>query len=110
MIYELIESLNAQFGEQAIVTLIDTKIAGKRLGYYDHNVRVINICKDNMLDNNELVHVCLHEYAHFLQHVEEPECFDYYKQECKYWGYENHPLEIAAEQFAELWKGRYLNG
>lgn len=107
MVLELIKRLNEMFGEQAIVTVIDSKTAGERLGYYDHNASVINICEENILDDEELVHVCLHEYAHFLQHQEESTCFDNYRQECDFYGYENHPLEIAAEQFATLYKGRF---
>ena len=110
MIQELIGALNQQFGEQAEVTVIDATRAGERLGYYDHNIGLINICEGNMADIEELVHVCLHEYAHFLQHIEEPTCFDYYKQECTWYGYEHHPLELAAEQFAELWKNKFLGG
>lgn len=109
MLYSLIKTLNQQFGEQAIVVSIPVSIAKERLGYYNHNDGTINVCEENILDNNELVHVCLHEYAHFLQHKEEPTCFDLYKQECTHYGYENHPLEIAAEQFAMLWEGRYQN-
>lgn len=107
MINKLIDTLNNMFGEQAKVVVIEATVAGERLGYYDHNTELINICEDNMEDTEELVHVCLHEYAHFLQHAEEPTCFDNYRQECAFYGYENHPLEIAAEQFATLYKGRF---
>ena len=103
MLEATIKLLNERFGEQAIVNIIDKTIAKERLGYYDHRKRTINICVDNITNNDELLHVCLHEYARYLQHIEEPTCFDYYKQECMYYGYENHPLEIAAEQFAAVW-------
>ena len=110
MLRKIFDLLDLQFGKTSVYQEIDAKEAKERLGYYDHHTGIINICEDNITDKEELVHVCLHEYAHFLQHREEPTCFDYYRQECVCYGYKTHPLEVAAEQFAELWKNKFLGG
>ena len=107
MLRKIFNLLDFQFGEVSISKEVSAKEAKGRIGYYDQNTGIINICRENVKSNKELVHVCLHEYAHFLQHLEEENCFRNWRTECEFYGYENHPLEVAAEQFAELWFFKY---
>ncbi len=105
-ISRLEEQLAQMFGE--LVHIVIDEKEQERLGYYSPKKRVIVLCTHLHENVEETVHVLLHEYKHAMQHIEEENCFVGYNEQCRLIGYENHPLEVEAEQFAFAFEQMFL--